>query len=89
MQGYHDTDSDPAWGVSECACRAGMGAFFDWVEGNAILPPEHTDPSHTGIQKIDRKTVTDLKDVAAAYNQIEAVLQNANAGPKTAARQRT
>lgn len=79
-KGYKDTDHDRAWGVSEWGSRAGMGAYLDWVEGNAILPPEDTDPTHTGIKKIDRTTVTDLGEVAAAYNQIEAEILKANTG---------
>ncbi len=79
-QGYHDSNTDRAWGVSEWGCRAGTGAYFDWVEGNAILPPDDTDPTHTGIRKIDRKTVADLHDIAAAYDQIEDRMKSADSG---------
>ncbi len=44
-QGYKDTDADRAWGVSGWASRAGQGAFFDWVVGTAILPPETVHPA--------------------------------------------
>ena len=37
-QGYKDDDAERAWGLSEWARRAGQGAFFDWVIGNAICP---------------------------------------------------
>ncbi len=37
-QGYEDTDSARAWGVSEWSRRAFLGAYFDWAEINAILP---------------------------------------------------
>ncbi|MCX5758183.1 MAG: hypothetical protein NTU83_06695, partial [Candidatus Hydrogenedentes bacterium] len=79
-QGYQDTDPDRAWGVSEWASRAGMGAYFDWVVGNAILPPVDDNPDHNGIQKIDRTTVTELREVAAAYGQIEAEIRKADMG---------
>ena len=38
-QGYHDEDTSRAWGLDGWARRTGQGAFFDWVVGNAILPP--------------------------------------------------
>jgi len=33
---------------------ASQGVYFDWVVGNALIPP--TSPN-TGVQKIDRTTV--------------------------------
>ena len=36
-QGYRDDDPERAWGLSEWASRAGQGAYFDWVVGNALL----------------------------------------------------
>ena len=62
-QGYKDTQTDRAWGVSEWATRAGTGAYFDWVVANAILPATDPDPSHVGHQKIDRTTVTELSEI--------------------------
>jgi hypothetical protein len=37
-QGYKDIDPSRAWGVDGWSRRAGQGALFDWVTGNAILP---------------------------------------------------
>jgi FG-GAP repeat len=68
-QGYKDEDPDRAWGLSEWGSRAGQGAFFDWVTGNAILPPTSL---LSGIQKIDRTTVTELSDIAAIGQEIQA-----------------
>jgi len=79
-QGYRDDDPNRSWGVSEWACRAGMGAYFDWVTGNAILPPVDDDPDHQGIQKIDRTTVTELREVATAYTEVEAQIRKADTG---------
>lgn len=59
-QGYKDTDSDRAWGVTEWARRAGQGAYFDWLTANAILPSTDPNPNHVGIQKIDRQTVLEI-----------------------------
>ena len=86
-KGYKDTDSSRAWGVSEWASRAGQAALFDWAVGNALLPdidPTLTDPDpandHTGIQVIDRRTVTELGDIASAYYQIQSEVDNADLG---------
>jgi len=49
-QGYKDVDQDRAWGVAGWASRSGQGAFFDWVVGNAILPPETVEQTITENQ---------------------------------------
>ncbi|HEX7654308.1 MAG TPA: hypothetical protein VF607_12435, partial [Verrucomicrobiae bacterium] len=64
-QGYLDTDPNQAWGVDEWSHRAGQGALFDWVTANAMLPAVHPNTNYTGIQKVDRTTVTDIDTVAA------------------------
>jgi hypothetical protein len=79
-QGYFDSDTNRAWGLSEWAMRAGQGAYLDWVMGNAIIPDVDPDVSHTGIQKIDRTTVPELAQIAAAYRDVEAKLGEADAG---------
>lgn len=79
-QGYKDTDPERAWGVSDWASRAGMGAYFDWVVGNAILPSVDTNPEHVGIQKIDRTTVAELREVVNAYGRIESEMIKSDTG---------
>jgi len=37
-QGYLDQDRSRQWGMSEWGARAGQGAYFDWLVGNAMLP---------------------------------------------------
>ena len=76
-QGYQDGNTNRAWGVSEWASRAGQGAFFDWVLGNALLPPTSTN---TGIQKVDRTTVPELREISAAYFNIQEQLDKADSG---------
>jgi len=50
-QGYKDLDPARSWGVDGWARRAGQGAFFDWMAGNAILPPEYkAGPPETEVQ---------------------------------------
>lgn len=79
-QGYQDASTNRAWGVSEWSSRAGQGALFDWVVGNALLPDVDSDPSHVGIQKIDRTTVTELREIPAAFETIQSEIDNANLG---------
>jgi len=79
-KGYRDSSSDRAWGLSEWGSRAGMGAYLDWVVGNALLPPEDTNPEHTGIQKIDRTTVLELREVASRFQGIQSEVDTADNG---------
>ena len=87
-QGYKDTEqdtpSDPdskrAWGLSEWGRRAGMGAYFDWVTANALVPDEDPNPDHEGIAKIDRSTVTEIGDIAVQFNKIQAKVTQADTG---------
>ena len=79
-QGYQDANTNRAWGLSEWGTRAGMGAYFDWVVGNAILPAVDSNPAHAGIQKIDRTTVLELRDIPSAGRDIQAQVDNADMG---------
>jgi hypothetical protein len=79
-QGYKDTDSSRAWGVSGWAHRAGSGAFFDWVTANAILPATDPDTNHVGIEKIDRTTVPELDEISSSYDAVQSQVDKADAG---------
>ncbi|MEM7479611.1 MAG: hypothetical protein AAF481_00435 [Acidobacteriota bacterium] len=79
-QGYEDSDPDRAWGLSGWARRAGQGAYFDWVVANAILPSEDPDPTHVGIQRIDRKNTEGLDQIASQFDAIQVQLDEADAG---------
>ncbi|HSH27905.1 MAG TPA: hypothetical protein VK972_09110, partial [Wenzhouxiangella sp.] len=79
-QGYKDDDPERAWGLSEWARRAGQGAYFDWVVGNAILPDEDPDPGNLGIQKVDRTTVEELEEIVANFDSIQQQLDQADRG---------
>jgi hypothetical protein len=85
-QGYTDA-ADPAraWGVSEWASRAGQGAVFDWMVGNAILPAGSTDPATgkplEGLNLINRETAkTDLQALAGSLREIQQALDGVNQG---------
>jgi len=80
FQGYTDTNPERAWGLSEWGRRAGMGAYFDWVTVNSILPSEETDPSLEGIERIDRSTIRELGEIASHYDEIQGQVDEADAG---------
>lgn len=79
-QGYLDTDPKLAWGVDEWARRAGQAAYFDWVTANSLIPSVHVNTNYTGIQKIDRTTVSDIATVAGNLVAIQQTMEQVDAG---------
>ena len=79
-QGYKDTEPDRAWGVDGWSRRAGQGAYFDWLTGNAILPAFDPEGVDDGIEKIDRTTVVELGQIVDAFAKIEAETAEADRG---------
>jgi hypothetical protein len=79
-QGYDDVNPDRAWGLSEWGRRAGMAAYFDWATINAILPDEDPDPDKVSIQRIDRRTVSEIGEIAGHYANIQGQTDKADAG---------
>ena len=75
------SDADRAWGVDDWAKRAGQGALVDWVTINALADDADTIPDHQGnIRKVDRTTIGELGELAGAYAEIQATLDNAGSG---------
>ena len=68
------------WGADHWASRTGQGAYINWVVGNAILPDVDPDPTHEGIQKVDRTTVPELMELPAVAASLQTDLDNAEAG---------
>jgi hypothetical protein len=68
------------WGLDHWASRVGQGAYLNWVVGNSMLPEVDPDPTHEGIQKIDRTTVPELGQLPLIYREVQQVLDNAEAG---------
>jgi hypothetical protein len=68
------------WGMDHWAARTAQGTYLNWVVGNAILPPVDPDPTHQGIQKVDRTTVTDLNQLPQTASQLQTDMDNADAG---------
>ncbi len=78
QMGYPDAYPERAWGVADWGRRAGQGAYLDWIVASALLPAEDAD--HEGIQKIDRTTVSELREISAYYTEIQTILDKADAG---------
>ncbi|MHC1762727.1 MAG: hypothetical protein AB9869_00265 [Verrucomicrobiia bacterium] len=68
------------WGMDHWASRTGQGAFVNWLVGNAILPAVDPNPYHEGIQKIDRTTVPELREIATAAEDLQTAMDNAESG---------
>ena len=80
-QGYYDSNTNRAWGVSEWGMKAGLAAYFDWVTANAILPHADTNAADLGtIAQVDRTTVTELGQIASTAGNIQSQLDNADQG---------
>jgi hypothetical protein len=65
------------WGIDQWASRTAQGALVNWVIANALLPDVDPDPSHEGIQKVDRTTVPELNELAATALDLQTAMDNA------------
>lgn len=68
------------WGMDHWASRTFQGAYMNWVVGNSMLPDVDPNPNHEGIQKVDRTTVPELKELATLAAGLQTALDNAEAG---------
>ena len=68
------------WGMDQWASRVGQGTYLNWVVGNSMLPAVDPDPDHEGIQKVDRTTVPELKELPTLAKGLQTALDNAEAG---------
>lgn len=68
------------WGLDHWASRTAQGAYYNWIVGNAILPATDPNPNHEGIQKIDRKTVPELAELAIVADGLNRAVNNAEGG---------
>jgi hypothetical protein len=67
------------WALDHWAARTGFGAYVNWAMGNSILPPVDPDPTHEGIQKVDRTTVPELREIAITAVDLQTAMDNAEA----------
>ncbi len=72
--GYFDGIDGEAFGYGEFGVRAGLGAAYNWLAVNSILPtnaaPESTY-TDLGLRQITRGTATQLDELAGLYGRIE------------------
>ncbi len=73
------TGNQRYWGMDESVSRATLGAYVNWAVGNALLPDVDNQPSHSGVQVIDRKTVPDLLELTTLGEDFQTRSDNANA----------
>lgn len=78
--GVSNYNSIRYWGMDHWATRAGQGDYLNWVVGNALIPAVDPDPTHEGIQKIDRTTVPELQELATAGGDLQQDMENAEGG---------
>ena len=80
FQGYEDSDESRSWGVTSWGRRCFQGAYFDWLTANTLLPPDAEALTKTGMNKIDRKTITGILDIVSGAQIIQQEFDNANTG---------
>lgn len=73
-----DSATNRAWGVGEWGARAGMGAYFDWLTDNALLPNRDQNSADLGIQIIDRGTVPELAEIPQSFRKMQEVVDRAD-----------
>ena len=70
------TGVTPRQGLDEWVSRSEQGALFNWAMANALVPD--VDDVHTGVQKIDRTTVPEIAELAAAATIFQDTIDSAN-----------
>lgn len=80
-KGYQDSVSGRGWGVGDWARRVHMGAQFDWLVANYLLPATDGDPDHQGtLKQVDRTTVTEIREISSLAMEIQSRLDETDAG---------
>lgn len=79
-QGYADTQPQRAWGLADWGRRVGQGAYLDWAIGNSLLPAADPNPAHVGIQRIERRTTSELGEIGSAYAAVQSQVDEADRG---------
>ncbi len=68
------------WSMDHWAAKTGQGTYLNWVVGNAVVPAIDPDPTHEGIQKIDRTTVLELQELPQIAEGLQTAMDNAEGG---------
>jgi hypothetical protein len=75
-----DSNTNRAWGTGEWGSRVGMGAYFDWLTANSLLPSKDPDESHSGIRIIDRDNIPELSELVEMGNRVQQQVDFADSG---------
>jgi hypothetical protein len=88
--GYHDSNTNRAWGIADWASRAGQAAYYDWAVANSLLVTTLTNLTQLnpiaesrppeGIERIDRNSMPELFEIASQFDLIQAQADNVNGG---------
>ena len=73
-------NSTKYWAPDHWATRVGQGAYLNWVVINSLLPAVDPDPTHEGIEKVDRTTVPELQELPATADALQNASDNAEGG---------
>ena len=81
--GMFDSNTNQAFGCGEWATRTEMGAVYNWMVGNALLPSNDAPYqafTDRGIMKIDRTTALSLSSLCTAVGALDKKLADYGAG---------
>ena len=67
-----------AWGTDEWATRAHLGAYYDWLTVNALLPGRTNETGQ--VRMLDRESTKELGAIAASARRIQVTSDSADAG---------
>ena len=74
-----DEDVDRAWGTDEWATRGHLGAYYDWLTVNALLPTRENE-DHTLVKMLDRESTYELGSIASSAKTIQSTADYADIG---------
>ena len=68
-----------AWGTDEWATRGHLGAYYDWLVVNSLLPTREAE-DRTLVKMLDRESTYELGSLAAAAKSIQSTADYADIG---------
>jgi len=75
-----EDDSDwRAWGTDEWATRGHLGAYYDWLTVNALLPTREAE-DRTLVKMLDRESTYELGSLASSAKTIQLTADYADIG---------
>ena len=68
-----------AWGTDEWATRGHLGAYYDWLVVNSLLPTREAE-DRTLVKMLDRESTHELGSIASAAKSIQSTADYADIG---------